>query len=515
MSSQKLNDLIEAAVAGDILPSDAAPTSTALPWPVVLMTGLGAWLAVIPLVAVLFITLGSPLERGSLTYTVGVLILGTALFLLRSRHTPEFVEQLGFPALLVAGVLLAFGFYRDLSTVLASAALMLVILGAAWAVPQLWLRTLLGALACAAFAMMFGEDRLFWRGNWQNGLYCAALVWTATVAWADARPVSGTTAEEAMALDAIASGWAAMLLLGLAYSAGQSFMIGVLAEPFQVAVDFSDAPLSRILSLLLAVAGAAWLAWHWPACRMPRMLLAALLLLALCWMMPPLGAALLVLAICATSARPLLATTAAVAAAWIVGCFYYQLALPLTTKALLMAASGAAFGLIGWPSRPRGLRSAAQPGQIPKLMALTLLAVLVVVNGGIWQKEQLIRNGRTVFIALAPVDPRSMIQGDYMRLNFSSPDLNVVGRHVKVVAAIDDRGIAVIRRAASEGPPATNEILIELVNTQSGLQPASDAWYFKEGEGKRWDQAKYGEFRIDSNGHALLVNLRGANLEPL
>jgi uncharacterized membrane-anchored protein len=53
------------------------------------------------------------------------------------------------------------------------------------------------------------------------------------------------------------------------------------------------------------------------------------------------------------------------------------------------------------------------------------------------------------------------------------------------------------------------------VNTQSGLQPASDAWYFKEGEGKRWDQAKYGEFRIDSNGHALLVNLRGANLEPL
>jgi uncharacterized membrane-anchored protein len=47
--------------------------------------------------------------------------------------------------------------------------------------------------------------------------------------------------------------------------------------------------------------------------------------------------------------------------------------------------------------------------------------VLVVANLGIWQKEDLVANGQPVFVALAPVDPRSLLQGDYMRLNFRVP----------------------------------------------------------------------------------------------
>ncbi|QPI52210.1 GDYXXLXY domain-containing protein [Massilia antarctica] len=43
----------------------------------------------------------------------------------------------------------------------------------------------------------------------------------------------------------------------------------------------------------------------------------------------------------------------------------------------------------------------------------------------------------------------------------------------------------------------------------------TDAWYFQEGEGKRWEAAKYGEFRVDDNGKALLVGMREANLEVL
>lgn len=67
----------------------------------------------------------------------------------------------------------------------------------------------------------------------------------------------------------------------------------------------------------------------------------------------------------------------------------------------------------------------------------------------------------------------------------------------------------------TDEPLAADEIVIELVSTGSGLRPATDAWYFKEGEAERWSHAKYGEFRIDGNGRALLVNLRGPNLEPL
>jgi len=43
----------------------------------------------------------------------------------------------------------------------------------------------------------------------------------------------------------------------------------------------------------------------------------------------------------------------------------------------------------------------------------------------------------------------------------------------------------------------------------------TDAWYFKEGEAERWAAARYGEFRVDANGKALLVGLRGPKLEKL
>jgi hypothetical protein len=40
-------------------------------------------------------------------------------------------------------------------------------------------------------------------------------------------------------------------------------------------------------------------------------------------------------------------------------------------------------------------------------------------------------------------------------------------------------------------------------------------WFFKEGEGARWANARYREFRIDADGRALLVGLRGAGLEKV
>ena len=48
------------------------------------------------------------------------------------------------------------------------------------------------------------------------------------------------------------------------------------------------------------------------------------------------------------------------------------------------------------------------------------ISILVAVNYAIWQKEQLLTHGKTVILALAPVDPRSLMQGDYMRLRFQA-----------------------------------------------------------------------------------------------
>ena len=54
-------------------------------------------------------------------------------------------------------------------------------------------------------------------------------------------------------------------------------------------------------------------------------------------------------------------------------------------------------------------------------IAVSMALVLAVANLGIWQKERLIRDGQPIYVELAPVDPRSLMQGDFMRLNFRVP----------------------------------------------------------------------------------------------
>ena len=53
-----------------------------------------------------------------------------------------------------------------------------------------------------------------------------------------------------------------------------------------------------------------------------------------------------------------------------------------------------------------------------KLALLLLLPVLGYLNLGILSKESLKANGETILLELAPRDPRSLLQGDYMALNY-------------------------------------------------------------------------------------------------
>ena len=46
------------------------------------------------------------------------------------------------------------------------------------------------------------------------------------------------------------------------------------------------------------------------------------------------------------------------------------------------------------------------------IIVLATVFVLVVVNGSIWQKERHLAEGEIVYLELAPVDPRSLIQSD-------------------------------------------------------------------------------------------------------
>ena len=55
------------------------------------------------------------------------------------------------------------------------------------------------------------------------------------------------------------------------------------------------------------------------------------------------------------------------------------------------------------------------------LLACGLVLALGVPVGLVVHKERVLRDGATVLLRLAPRDPRSLMQGDFMQLNYRLP----------------------------------------------------------------------------------------------
>jgi uncharacterized membrane-anchored protein len=539
MSAGRLDAVMQAARAQGLLPAEATPPrADARPWPVVLLTALGAWLAAIPLLAMVGMLLGDLISRSVGPYFVGALLIAGSVVVLRSRDVPLFVEQLAVPALLVGGGSLGFGLFRDAGTDGGAALLALVALGVAVAIRSAWLRVLLGAAAAVLIGIALTPQR--WRFGRGESLEQWWLAWHLLLAgwlvalWA-LRSLRGHTAA---ALESTAAGWSLALLAGFAGWSGMTFLVGgtlgggLAGEVVREFARRGEPTLAwrgmQALSALLALAGAVIAARRWRGLRRAPVAGAGLVIVALAALMPSLGATLLMLAWLATSGRFRLAAAAAVAAAWIVGAFYYQLAWPLATKAALLAGAGAllaalaAWAMAGHRSTKAPARPDAQPRVARAGIALALAAILAVANLGIRDKEALIREGQPVFVELAPVDPRSLMQGDFMRINFvvpGAPEERRIGllrrERPFVVARRDERGIAQLQRIDNGTPLAAGELRIQLTPKDGRWILVSDAWFFAEGEAARWQKAKYGEFRVDVDGRALLVGLRGAALEAL
>ncbi|MBG6219906.1 MULTISPECIES: GDYXXLXY domain-containing protein [unclassified Janthinobacterium] len=538
-----LATLIDDATRAGLLPPGAVrPVQDVRPWPLVLMTAFGAWLAAIPLMIALWAGLESVLRHGPGAYVVAGSVLVAAVLLIRMRGVALFVEQLAVPCLLVGGGLLGYALFRDYATQIAPLLMCLACLVVAAALPRDWLRVLLGLFACGLLALGVSDAILH---NDATELYIAWMLalacWLGTH-WLQKQAFNdGRGAPVATFLESLSTGWVLAILLGLVFWSGLTFMLGgalgigltgdvVREASWRQAAAWYAQALNGV-SLVLAMAAAAWMGWRWPALRQLPAIGVALVLIVLAWCMPALGPVLLILAYCLTSGRSRVALAAALAAAWILGSFYYQLAWPLASKAALLATAGALLCALSWLAT-RG--TVLHLVQNPPAAALTetrtvrlglpvgLLLVLLVANIGIWQKEQLIAKGAPVFVELAPVDPRSLMQGDYMRLNFQGlgilstlVSVDRAAERPRVVAMRDARGVAELLRPYAKEALAPGEFLLELTPKGGSWVLVSDAWFFKEGEAARWEKARYGEFRVLPDGRALLVGMRGEDLQAL
>lgn len=160
------------------------------------------------------------------------------------------------------------------------------------------------------------------------------------------------------------------------------------------------------------------------------------------------------------------------------------------------------------------------------VVLLTLIAALGLVNFAIFQKEQLLQHGDTVYLKLAPLDPRSIMQGDYMALRFELADEIEAALTAKalekqqdtldgqVQVQLNDQRIARFISIESALNDKTDlSLQFRLRNGQ--IKFATNAYFFEEGTGNILAGAQLGEFKVGEDGELLLISLTDESLKQL
>lgn len=171
-----------------------------------------------------------------------------------------------------------------------------------------------------------------------------------------------------------------------------------------------------------------------------------------------------------------------------------------------------------------------QTSNLRKLLSgLVILLALIAVNAGIWQKEQVLKQGAVMILQLAPVDPRSLMQGDYMALSYaitrslqqelyrqrqvcdSEPQVTCLPVSGKIIVAVNEQR-QVTQAQFDRGEPLKPDELRVNYHMNSGmLTVGTDAYFFQEGHGERFASARYGAFRVGEDGTALLTAMLDEN----
>ncbi|MEZ5849274.1 MAG: GDYXXLXY domain-containing protein [Hyphomicrobiaceae bacterium] len=515
-------------------------------WPVILMTGIGALLTTVPLSGFLGLVIGPFLTTGAGAYVVGAIFLAGAVFFLRTTRQTTFQHQLAAIALTLGYCLIAYGLFRDArgATSAVNLTLALLAVGLAIAVGRSWTAGLLGGAAAFFSAALLNSllhlpiahihiPSVIYPRGWILVLAIAAAWYVLTALSARDEEDGASRLPFADSIERFLGGYVTAGLFGVMATAGPTFLLsGAMggigpSRHLVTGLQLSWSSLS-LLSAALACAGCAWLLVPRPRLQTTLGLGASLIVIALAAIMPSLGILVLLLCIAFTSGRRTVGVGAFIAALWVLGSFYYWLGWPLSDKAALMTSAGVMLAALCWFS---GIRRAdvglASGIPAPALLARGLIIAGALATGGlaaqsITTNEAIIATGRQIFLALAPVDPRSLIQGDFMRLNFAVPnqrrigrnDASVLGQRRWAIATVDDRDVATVESVVEvePGPVAANQIVLPMRYKERRWIVGTDAWFFKEGTAEKWQQARFGLLRVGANGTALLVGMADKDL---
>ncbi len=245
------------------------------------------------------------------------------------------------------------------------------------------------------------------------------------------------------------------------------------------------------------------------------------------------------------------------------GGFYYQLSIPLLYKGVLLVSFAVIFAIVTLFLHARykaPSQSAVENHSVFKapiwLVGVFVIALLGAVNYKVQQFEDVLATGKPIVLKIAPVDPRSLMQGDYMILNYailsefqqsqvlpesnesleSNESIDTLesnettettgidesspsGNKAYILVHLDKNHVATFCEAQSEIPTdfkhCTPNVYLPIRYNGSWLPelPSQD-YFFAEGKGEHYAQAEYAEYRF-KDGILLLARLLDKDLKGL
>lgn len=135
--------------------------------------------------------------------------------------------------------------------------------------------------------------------------------------------------------------------------------------------------------------------------------------------------------------------------------------------------------------------------------------------------QRALQTACTVYLKIEPFDPRALLSGDYMQLNYDferpylakqgQPLVLQVGKNdvLSLLAAEGKEALAAQANAPQKQPQTVS------IKTLGPSYRVPHQFYFQEGTGKKYENAAYAKAAVLPNGSLLLVGLTDENFNLL
>lgn len=200
---------------------------------------------------------------------------------------------------------------------------------------------------------------------------------------------------------------------------------------------------------------------------------------------------------------------------------YYDIAWDLIHKSIIMIFLGIIFAIIA----KKMDKSLDQSGTSfvdtkKKMLLLTISLQIAIVLSLSFYHENILNKGEEIKLELQPLDPRSLIQGDYVDLSYGISNIEVEGLHrkekVEILLRMNENGVyQYADNYKHDGKwkkiykQEKNDVIINgRYNGYDGIYYGIENFFIPEGTGEEIEEkAKFALVKVGKNQNALVLKL--------